>query len=216
MFIRYAALTLAFIPTLAVAADTTFSQNPFTDVPTKHVNYDAIEYLRKNNVLKGYADGSFKPEARINRAELVKLIANPFILDVDRINQCIPEHVKDNTHVFFNDVLKTDWFAPEVCMARVKSIVSGYPDGTFKPGSYTSFVEAAKILSGVFSLQVNEVPGDEQWYKPYVEKLASLKAIPLTIGGLSATVTRGEVAEMLYRLKADVATKSSKTASQLR
>ncbi len=198
----------------ALAADTTFSQKPFTDVPENSVYFESIEYLRQNNVLKGYSDGTFKPSAHINRAEFVKLIANPFIMDTDRMNQCIQQY-DGNTgeKVFFKDVPRDAWYTPEVCYVKDRGIISGYHDGYFRPSNLINFVESAKILSGVFSLQV--ATEQDPWYKPYVDNLSGKRAIPTSIRSLNAYITRGEMAEMLYRLKANKTTKSSKTASQL-
>lgn len=194
-----------------------FAENPFSDVPPSHANYEAIEHLRKNNVLKGYTDGTFKPEARINRAEFVKLITNPYILDTERLNECLEEELDENdTTVFFPDVRRDSWYAAEVCLAKVKKLINGYPDGTYKPGEYISFVEAAKIIASTFAFQTTTDPADEKWYRPYVEKLDEVNAIPTTISTFAGKITRGEMAEMLFRLKTNNTTKSSKTYGNLR
>lgn len=195
----------------------TFAPNPFTDVPAKSSYFEAIEYLRKNNVLKGYEDGTFRPEARINRAEFVKLITNPFILDTERLNGCLEAELDDSDMtVFFPDVLRDSWYGPEVCLAKVKKLINGYPDGYFRPGEYTSFVEAAKIVASTFVLQTTTDPEDERWFMPYVNKLSEDRAIPTTISTFDQTITRGEMAEMLYRLKTNTTNRPSRTASQLR
>jgi hypothetical protein len=198
----------------AFAAETTFSTKPFTDVPESSPYHDAIEYLRQKNVLKGYEDGSFHPNSRINRAEFVKLITNPYVMSVDRLNQCMQQY--DGTtgeKVFFKDVPKDAWYAAEVCYAKDRSIISGYLDGTFRPSDPTNFVETAKILTRVFSLQVNTEL--TPWYKPYVDRLSELHAIPTTVRSLNAYITRGEMAEILYRLRTKTTNKDSKTSGEL-
>lgn len=194
-----------------------FAENPFTDVPTSHANYQAIEHLRTNNVLKGYTDGTFKPEARINRAEFVKLITNPYILNTEELNGCVDKHIGENDMtVFFPDVRRDSWYAAEVCLAKVSKLINGYPDGTYKPGEYISFVEAAKIIASTFAFQTTTDPTDERWYKPYVEKLDEENAIPTTISEFAGKITRGEMAEILFRLKTNNTTKASRTYSNLR
>lgn len=202
---------------LAAFAETTFATDPFTDVPKSSPYFEAVDYLRKNNVLKGYEDGTFKPEARINRAEFVKLIANPFILDTERLNECLVEEMdEEDQTVFFPDVARDSWYAPEVCLAKTKKLISGYPDGTFQPGQYISFVESAKIIVSTFALQRDPEPENEKWYQPYVDKLSEARAIPTGISTFDQTITRGEMAEMLYRLKTNTTNRPSKTAGQLR
>jgi len=202
---------------VAYAADTTWPTKPFSDVPTSSTYYTGIEYLRQQKVLKGYEDGTFKAEARINRAEMVKLIANPFILDTARLNNCMTTNMKeDDSTVFYSDVSLDAWYAAELCLAHTGKIVSGYPDGTFQPGNNLNFVEAAKIIVGTFALQTDTDPTDERWFIPYVNALSKNGAIPTSIKTFDQIVTRGEMAEIMYRLKADKETLPSKTTGQIK
>ena len=209
------ALGIALVaPLLARAEPVPFTQEPFTDIPPNHEHYDAIEYLRKNNIIRGYADGTFKPNRRINRAELVQLATNPFFFQGEKLNDCIKEHnLEEDRTIFYADVAHDAWYAEEVCIATVKDLVDGYPDGTFKPGRAISFVETAKILANVFVLNVAEE--STVWYEPYVRELGKRNAIPRSITTLNGVVTRGEVAEILYRLKTKTQNKSSKTYADL-
>src|SRR3990167_6533434 len=194
-----------FASTAALAQPAPFAQDPFPDVPASHANFDAIEYLRKNNVLRGYQqDGTYKPDRRMTRAEFIKLVTNPFLMDVERLNDCIKETDPPETKIFFTDVRKDDWFAPEVCHAKITELIDGYPDGTFKPNHYINFAEAAKILSNAFALQTETDPSNQRWYQPFVRKLGELRAIPTTIERMDHEITRGEMAEMVYRIHADV------------
>ncbi|MBI3331382.1 S-layer homology domain-containing protein [Candidatus Peregrinibacteria bacterium] len=208
----------------ALAQPVPFTKDPFTDVPKTHPYYEAIEYLRKNNIVRGYIDpadpnpqgATFKPDNRINRAEFVQLATNPFFLSGESMNDCLQEHFPgDSTFVVFTDVFRDVWYADEVCIANIKDLVNGYPDGSFKPGAYINFVEVAKILSNVFVLNTEEEPG-ENWHWPYVEKMGELHAIPPSVYRLNSMMTRGEMAEMLFRLKAQNTSKPSKTAAQLK
>jgi hypothetical protein len=206
-----------FITTGAFAQDSAFSQQPFTDVPEGSTYYEGIEYLRTQNVLKGYLDGTFKAENRVNRAEFVKFIVNPFILDTNNLSNCIPENVSGSSAIiFFPDVARDAWYAPEVCYSKVKKIIDGYPDGTYRPAESINFVEAAKILSNVFSLQIEKKDTGEFWYRPYVQRLSDLNAIPTSIKRFDQTLTRGEMAEMVFRLKADREDKASAKFSTIK
>lgn len=199
------------------AQDAAFSQKPFTDVPKTSTYFEAVEYLRTHNVLKGYVDGTFKPDTRINRAEFVKFIVNPLLLDTNNLSNCVRENVAETaTTVYFPDVPKDAWYAPEVCFAKNKSIINGYPDGSYHPTNSVNFVEAAKIISNVFALQVSTEEVGEFWYRPYVKRLSDLHAIPTSMKRFDQTITRGQMAEMVYRLKADRTNKPSASFSTLR
>lgn len=202
---------------VAFAQETTWPTQPFSDVSASSTHYTAIEYLRQQKVLKGYTDGTFRAEARINRAEMVKLIANPFILDTSRLNECLTANVAvDTMTVFYPDVSIDTWYAAELCLTHTKKIISGYPDGTFQPGNYVNFVEAAKIIVGTFALQTDTDDTDQRWFIPYVNVLSKHSAIPTSINTFDQVITRGEMAEIMYRLKADKVNLASKTTAQIK
>ncbi|PIQ76166.1 hypothetical protein COU78_01245 [Candidatus Peregrinibacteria bacterium CG10_big_fil_rev_8_21_14_0_10_49_24] len=194
----------------AFAQNTTFSLQPFTDVAVNNPNYEAIEYLRTQNVVKGYLDGTFKPNMIINRAEFVEFIINPFILDTNGMGNCVSANTPSSTtKVFFSDVSKGAWYAENVCFAKIKKLIDGYPDGTFHPADSINFVEAAKIISNVFTLSIGAYQTGEFWYRPYVQSLSDLHAIPANIRRLNQTLSRADMAQIVYRLKVDATEKIS-------
>ncbi|MDP2691575.1 MAG: S-layer homology domain-containing protein [bacterium] len=178
----------------------------FSDVSQDHSNGDAIFYVQSNGIVSGYPDGSFKPDNKINRAEFTKIVVGAQ-LDPTTIDHCIDKHVSKGLNtVFFPDVPKDEWFAKYVCAAKMANIISGYSDGTFRPTDFINFAETAKVISTAYAFSVNE---DPIWYKPFVDQLADRNAIPDTIKSFEARVNRGEMAEMIYRLEADVTTQAS-------
>lgn len=85
----------------------------------------------------------------------------------------------DNTT--FRDI-KGHWAEDVINKWYEKGIVSGYPDGTFKPDNPVTRAEVAKIIAVAFDLQgKNELNYDdvkaENWYYPYLE--CSAKYIPV-------------------------------------
>ncbi len=195
--------------TASAQQDTAFSQSPFTDVSVNRSDYQAIEYLRTQNVVKGYLDGRYKPDTSINRAEFAEFIINPLILDTNDMGTCVQTKISDTaTTVFFSDVSKDAWYAENICFVTTKNIVDGYPDGTYRPSDSIDFVESAKIISNVFSLQIQNEEMGEFWYRPYVQRLSDLHAIPTSIHRFGQTLTRGEMAEIVYRLKMDITNKN--------
>lgn len=195
-------------------AQTPFAPNPFTDVPTTHANFEAIEYLRINNIVRGYLDGTFRADARINRAEFLQIVTNPFLLSGEQMHDCVATNTSsDATSVFFPDVSMDAWYAEQVCIGHKRGLIDGYPDGKFRSGQTINVAEAAKIIASVFILNV--ATEAEVWYQPYLEKLGEVRALPVTIDGLSRPLTRGEMAEMLFRLKTQRTNKSTTTCTQL-
>ncbi len=193
------ALTMA----VAAHAQTPFAKEPFKDVAKTSVHFEAIDYLRQQNVLKGYLDGTFRPTRNITRAEFVAIMTNPFFLTGARSNDCLAQHYGVNARgVFFPDVKRDSEAAQDVCEAVTRGFVRGYPDGNFRPNYQISFVEAAKVAATILVLETDEAPHtDAKWYEPYVRRLAELNAIPTSILRFDQKITRGEMAEIVYRLK---------------
>lgn len=190
---------MVFLLGVSLLTTSNFAVAAFSDVPSSHPNFDAINYVQEQGIVQGYPDGTFRPDSLINRAEFVKIIIEAVLAGQASGSNCFPD-------------AKAEWFAKYVCFARLKKFIDGYPDGTFKPANNVNFVESAKILTNVFGYNIQ--PGTP-WYKPYVEQLAELKAIPTSITSFEQKVTRGEMAEMVYRLKAKITNKASKTYEEL-
>jgi LPXTG-site transpeptidase (sortase) family protein len=172
----------------------------FSDVPSTHLNYEAINYIQAQNIVDGYPDGTFRPDNLINRAESTKIITEAYYRGQANGSNCFPD-------------VGTEWFAKYVCFYKVRNFIVGYPDGTFKPAIDINFVEIAKILVNIKGFSVT--PDSNTWYKPYVEKLAEVHAIPTSIKSFNQKVTRGEMAEMIYRLRANITNEPSKTYEEM-
>ena len=64
-----------------------------------------------------------------------------------------------------------------------------------------NFVEAAKIITIAFDLTLIEA---DIWYEPYVEALENKGAVPESIQAFDQFITRGEMSEIIYRLRAEI------------
>ena len=161
----------------------------FPDVPSDHQNLSAINYLKSEGIVQGYEDGSFQPGKKINRAEFLKIV------------------MKASSHTpsgqdCHNDV-QNQWFAPYICKATQLELVQGYDDGSFKPEKNINFAEASKIIVNILSLNKNSNNNDI-WYHQFVVALETAKAIPVTITEFDEEINRGEMAEIIWRIKTNV------------
>lgn len=193
----------------------------FSDVPSSHPNAEAIGYVQSLGIVEGYADGTFRPDQPINRAEFVKiLLGNDFSADERRMCFDFVPAFEAGAMLTFMDVFPDDWFHPYVCVAHSRKMVQGYSDITFRPANNINFVEAAKIIvKPSFDFEMVESDFDV-WYQPYVEKLAEEHAIPLSIRKFDQEITRGEMVEMMYRvylnnLTSVITTKPTRTYEEL-
>ncbi|MFC1615561.1 DUF1566 domain-containing protein [Patescibacteria group bacterium] len=156
----------------------------FSDT-SSHKYKDAIEYIAEKGIVEGYEDGSYRPDANINRAELLKIILESNNIDVsDNLNNCFPD-------------VRDDWYAKYVCKAQELGIIDGYPDGTFKPANNINFVEAIKIVELGYGAQLED---SNPWYQTYVDEADSKNMIPNDINSMDELITRGQMADIITRL----------------
>ena len=127
------------------------SPQVYSDIRAGHDNFNAIAMLSEDEVIAGYADGTFKPNGSINRAELTKMVVAWMAEDMDlsSYKNCFPD-------------VQTEWFAPYICYAKSQGWVNGYPDGTFKPAAQVNRAEAIKIT---FNVMIPSTPVD-YWPTP--------------------------------------------------
>ncbi len=195
--------------------------NAFSDVPSSHPNADAIAYVKAQGIVSGYSDGTFKPDQTINRAEFVKIVTGArkdiYLLENGQEPSWLSHCFDDPSTKPFSDITPDMWFGKYVCAASEVGTIGGYPDGTFRPSHTINFVESAKILGnayGMGSLAI-DAPAQDPWFKPYATALGDAHVIPTSINAFDQQITRGEMAEMIYRLQAGVTDKPSKTFDDL-
>lgn len=175
----------------------------FSDVKADSKYFDSLAYLKRNGIISGFADNSFRPYQELKRAELIKTIVNakkffPLALNY---NSC------------FKDV-GNEWFAPSVCFAKEKDWVLGYADGTFHPLETLTKAESLKIIMGAFDIGTTTEPNDQMvtfadldrdaWYFPYVQTALSEKLIDdnpnLELFRPESPALRGDTAQVIYRV----------------
>jgi len=183
----------------------------FSDVSSSHPNATAIDYVETEGIVNGYSDGTYKPDQSINRAEFTKIVVGA-AFEYDPSQDPSGYDIYALVGLNFSDVIDGEWYIPYVRRAVEEGVIEGYPDGTYRPAQTINFVEAAKII--VISFGIETEPG-EVWYEPYVVALGDSNAIPTSIDRLDSEVTRGEMAEMIWRIHAEIEDQPSLAAEDL-
>jgi len=93
----------------------------FADVPANHWAFSAVEAARDRGLVRGYADGTFRPSEPITRAEAAALFDRAFELS------------KEGMDVPFPDVPASHWSYAPIGALVANGVASGYPDGAFRP-----------------------------------------------------------------------------------
>jgi hypothetical protein len=120
----------------------------FIDLPATDGACAAVRELEAAGVIAGYPDGTFRPEAKVSRAEVAKLLT--LALGADP---------RPGAPVPFADA-QVHWAAEQGYIQAAVSarILSGYPDGTFRPDAPVTRAEVDKLVAGASGL-AEEVGG---------------------------------------------------------
>ena len=110
--------------------------NDFSDVSADSWYNQTVSTLARMGIVKGYEDGSFRPNAPITRAEF-GAIATRFFAETGA------------TYVpgTFTDVTGDEWYANAIQDAVNLGLIGGYPDGTVRPNNNITRAEACAIVN---------------------------------------------------------------------
>jgi uncharacterized repeat protein (TIGR02543 family) len=108
----------------------------------------AISTVSGMGVVKGYPDGTFAPEKPMTRAEFATMLARFYDSGQDSAA----------THPF-SDVSE-HWAEREIARAYALGLISGYPDGTFRPDANITRAEAVTLINRITDRCVLDDPAD--------------------------------------------------------
>ena len=163
-----------------------------------------IQYLLEKQIVSGYADGSFKPDKDITRAEFIKIVNNVLGLT-------------EKAEVQFKDVNQGDWFHDEIAKALRIGYIDGYGDNTLRPNNPITREEVAKIMVVAFDLEDKATEGTtgfndnnevSDWAKEYVNILHNRGYVSGYSDGSfrpNNPITRAEVVKMTTNVNGNIA-----------
>ena len=163
----------------------------------------AVSTLQSMGVIDGFPDGTFRPGTTLTRAQFCKMAV--ILLGVTDVSSY------QNTTVF-PDVRSGHWAlgyvnaavsntlqvgGDDAAKVEVK-LISGFPDGTFRPDESITFAQAVTILMRMLGYTDKDV--GLNWPQSYLSRAA---AVGLSAGvNLSGneTVSRGNGARLFYNM----------------
>ena len=193
------ALAVAALATVTVTAlpTTTFASDY-----EKHWAHAAIDKWSQKEVLKGYEDGSFKPNATVTRGELAAILVRVFGLN----------EVAGATE--YKDVLATKWYAGDVAKVSAAGLMNDYEDGTFKPEQPATREEAAYAVAKAYRVASKDKTSNfkdqaqiSDWAEDEIVALVAGNYLHGTPDGTfrpQATLTRAEAVTMVDKITADL------------
>lgn len=178
------------------------SVKTFSDI-TGHWAKPAIDLLASKLIITGTSSTAFSPSQSITRAEFAALITRSFGL------------ASASGGTAFSDVSTGAWYADAVQTAAAAGLITGYTDGSFKPGSPITRQEMAAVLSKAIKYtgktltadpaalaKFSDAAGIPAWSKTAVAEIAAAGIIQGTPDGSFAPAklaTRAEAATMLEK-----------------
>lgn len=158
----------------------------YSDVAADSSIAGAVARLNALEILKGYPDGTFKPDSPITRAEFAAVAARAAGLSA------AASATAGQTR--FSDVPAGHWAVGYINAATTAGLLMGYPDGTFKPDQQVTQAEALTIL--VRALGYGPVVKGE-WPNNYVNQASALGLTDGVSVSANLPATRGVVAQFV-------------------
>ncbi len=197
-YVNNAGVFTAFLDRALIAGETIKLEAKDKDKNITKIEYkvtkNAVEEVKAISYIKGYPDGTFKPQANVTRAEAAQMFAT---LLNGGTNFGTSQATK------FSDA-SDDWYSKAVNYVVGKGLISGYPNGTFKPNDSITRAEFAQMISGYIK---NEKAGSsdfqdvkDHWAKDAIDKLYGNKNVTGYPDGSfkpNAKITRAEAVTIL-------------------
>ena len=208
---------------LSVASEELQDCATFSDV-SGHADEVYIRYLADLGLISGFADGTYRPDNTLTRAEAATL----FEISNGHDAASLP-NVAPSAACTFTDVSSSDWFAGWVWQACDDGFMNGIGGGLFDPNNLLTRGQVVTIMNNV----ANQIPSggylntnsvvNNLWNHAILDPLLTAAFTDISIGayyaqpaieaygwgvaeGTSPTTfspdqpaTRGEFAKMLYR-----------------
>lgn len=190
------AIMLIFIAMLIVSIASPISAASFPDVGDTNRLQKEIQFLLDEEIITGFANGKFYPKSSVSRGQAAIMIGKA--LDYPGEPQKTP----------FSDVDASAKSSGYIAALAKEGIISGYPDGTFRPENAVTRAEMALFLDRAFDMGYE---GEPEYFLDVHEGMKAYEAIrQLSASGVAAgygknefrpalTLTREQFAAFLAR-----------------
>lgn len=165
-------LTLALVLTSVTVA--------FAAVPedVKGTDYEkAVTALFDKGIVSGDTDGLFHPKDFLTRAQACIMVVKAMNAPAAEVVGTESQKITDSG---FKDMAGYGWAEGYISYAVKNGVVSGYPDGTFKPGNQVTMYEFLTMVVRAAGYREGQVTGP--WPKNYYGKAIELEIL----GGIPA------------------------------
>ena len=143
----------------------------FSDLTNDYWSKKPVEQMLTLGLIKGYPDETFLPNNSITRAELTAILVKL------AAGESRPYRAKS-----FSDVPPDHWAAAAIATGSELGLMTGFPDGTFRPDNTITRLEGIALIARFDNLAAPLVDG----LSPYTDLPADNWAIELVQGAKNA------------------------------
>ncbi len=119
----------------------------FSDLPADNWANEYVKIMKDKGLITGYPDGTFKPNATLNRGAFAKVLCEAYGLDP-----------YEGDEIIYSDVQPKDWFYPYVMAVQKKNAITYYGNvsqNLFKPNEPMRREDVAIALVNFLGLDHN-------------------------------------------------------------
>lgn len=199
-------LALALLTLAAIQAPVLASETVYASDVEKHWSKSYVWYLQRYGLVKGYPDGTFKPDQLVTKAEFTHMFMNVFNNQYTK-TQHVTNFVNPagSADKFTDAAAIPEWAKKSVDDAVKYGVINGNPDGSFSPGANITRAEAVAIVGRTLTAEydlnqldyfIDEIP---EWVRVPLARVKTEGIVESTKDGLfkpGELVTRGELAKM--------------------
>lgn len=152
-------------------------ENYFSDVPASYWASPFIKALAERDIVKGYPDGTFRPQKAIDRDEFAAVIRKAFSQNKERTIA---------SGSVFDDVPENYWAAPPIEEAYEAGFLNDFSSNEFKPKTAMTKTEAVVALMRGLQWQYDNptVGGNISQETTYQSRSQGQLAFPLAFTSL--------------------------------
>lgn len=151
---------------MPILSQTTYDQ--FPDIKESHWAYKFVLELCNKDIINGLPNGNFEPDGKVSREQVAKMIV---------MAKKLPYEGKQTN---FADS-QSSWANSYIAAAVEASILTGYPDKSFKPANPITRAEAATVITKAFGFkasgQSNFIDTKDHWAEKAIDALNNLGII---------------------------------------
>ncbi len=116
------------------------SKPNFSDMDLNYWANGAINAMLKEGLMKGYPDGTFRPNSSITRGEIAQIL-----ISMDNKNSGINPFKDTRDH----------WAEDAITQGYLNDRIKGYEDGTFRPDNPITRAEVVTMMNRMFNRKTN-------------------------------------------------------------